>query len=100
MYLGANVENAAYPAGICAERVAICSAITAASSAPVAIAVCGGKAGENTADMFTPCGICRQVMSEHCGRDFKIILEDNGGEALTEFTLSELLPYGFGKEKL
>lgn len=98
VYTGANIENASYPAGICAERVALFSAVFDGASRPVAIAVSGGKRSEEALDMFTPCGICRQVMAEHTRKDFKIILKD--GEEIRSFTLDELLPFSFDKEKL
>ena len=85
VYLGANVENAAYPAGICAERSAIFSALSSGERRFTAIAVCGGKDGENSLDKFSPCGICRQVMAEHCPENFKIVLEE--GEGAVCFTL-------------
>ena len=102
VYLGANVENASYPAGICAERVAMSCALTGSDSSarPIAIAVCGGRAREKSRDSFSPCGICRQVMAEHCDGEFKIILEGKEEGFLNTYTLRELLPYGFDKEKL
>ena len=89
IYGGANVENASYPAGICAERSAIAQAISAGERKLAAIAICGGKDGA-IADYCPPCGICRQVMAEFCAPDFKIILRD--GENVQTFTLSDLLP--------
>ena len=56
----------------------------------VAIAVCGGKEGEDPDPACTPCGVCRQVMAEFCKPDFEVILN---GRTLT---LAELLPHSFG----
>lgn len=85
VYMGVNVENASYPCGICAERAAICSAITAGEREFLAIAVCGGD--ENKPCM--PCGLCRQTLAEFCGEDFKIITA-NG-----IYRLGNLMPYTF-----
>ena len=98
VYLGANIENAAYSPSICAERVAIFKAVSDGERDFLAIAVSGGKHGEKSADKFAPCGVCRQVMREFCGDDFRIILDCDGGEAV--YTLGKLLPESFGKEKL
>lgn len=85
VYLGVNIENAAYPAGICAERSAICAAISAGERSFSAIAIVGGEKGEPC----YPCGICRQVLSEFCGPDFPVILADG------VYSLGGLLPHSF-----
>ena len=95
IYTGANIENAAYSPSVCAERVAIFNAIHSGETELIAIAVAGGARGENERKEFTPCGVCRQVMAEFADRDFKIILGEND-----IFTLGELLPHGFDKEKI
>jgi cytidine deaminase len=95
IYTGANIENAAYSPSVCAERVAIFRAIHSGERELIKIAVAGGRAGEDEQKLFTPCGVCRQVMAEFCKSDFTIVLGEN--EALT---LEELLPYGFDKEKI
>ncbi len=97
IYTGANVENASYPAGICAERAALVHAINSGARKFVAIAICGGRRGEAPAG-FTPCGICRQALSEH-SEDSLVILVANG-EGFDEYTLGELLPHSFGGDKL
>ena len=89
---GCNIENASFTPTCCAERTAFFSAIAAGERDFEAIAVCGGKVGEKRIKCM-PCGVCRQVMSEFCSEDFKIIIED--GEELSTLTLSELLPYSF-----
>ncbi len=98
VYRGANIENASYGATICAERSALVSAISNGERKFSAIAIVGGKSGEDEIDSFYPCGICRQCLSEFCDGDFKIITEDNG-EARVQ-TLSALLPQAFSKELL
>lgn len=95
VYTGANIENAAFSPSVCAERVAIFTAIHAGERELVAIAVAGGEDGKKETPLFTPCGVCRQVMAEFCTSDFKIVLSED--ETLT---LGELLPYGFNKEKI
>ena len=93
VYTGANIENSSFSPTVCAERVAFFSAIHAGERDFVAIAVAGGKAGEAPKSSFPPCGVCRQVMSEFCKKDFKVIFKD--GEAVR---FDEILPHGFDKD--
>ena len=95
IYTGANIENAAFSPSVCAERVAFFTALHNGEREFSAIAVAGGENGREERRQFTPCGVCRQVMAEFAGNDFKIVLGEN--ESLT---LGELLPYGFSKENL
>ena len=95
VYTGANIENAAFSPSVCAERVAFFSAIHQGEREFLAIAVAGGNANDTERDHFTPCGVCRQVMAEFCGSDFRIVLGEND-----TLTLGELLPHGFDKEKI
>ena len=88
VYTGCNVENAAYSPTLCAERVAFGKAISEGEKDFVAIAVVGGKRGEETVPC-TPCGVCRQVMGEFCKPDFLICTEGK------TYSLQELLPEGF-----
>ena len=97
VFVGCNIENAAYSAGICAERTAIGNAISSGAKEFIKIAIVGGKKGE-IVDYCPPCGICRQVLSEFCGEDFEILLYN--GERVKNHLLKELLPFGFGSEKL
>ena len=98
-YLGVNVENASYPAGICAERNAIFHAVEEGERKIVAIAIVGGP--EYTIrDYCAPCGICRQVMREFCNpKEMKVILAKSVSD-YKELTLEELLPLSFGPEDL
>lgn len=96
-FCGCNIENAAYPAGICAERTAVGNAVSSGAREFVKIAVVGGKNGEIT-DYCPPCGICRQVLSELCNEDFEILLYN--GETVKNYRLKELLPHNFGSEEL
>jgi cytidine deaminase len=92
VYTGCNIENASYTPTICAERTAIFKAVYDGRRDFVAIAVCGGKDG-GIAGQFPPCGVCRQVMREFCGDDFKILMVNP--EGYEEVTLAQLLPYSF-----
>ena len=91
VFPGCNVENAAYPSTICAERVALTSAIANGSRRFTAIAVATSNGG-------TPCGACRQVMAE-LGLDMTVYIADEHGNFRTT-TVRELLPEYFGPEHL
>ena len=92
VYCGCNIENASFTPTVCAERTAFFKALYDGHRDFTAIAVCGGKGGVITG-AFPPCGVCRQVMREFCGDDFRIYLvNDKGFETVT---LAQLLPYGF-----
>ena len=96
---GCNIENASYGATNCAERTAFFKAVSEGEREFRAIAIAGGIGGENPAEYAYPCGICRQVMQEFGGPDFAIIVAKSP-EDYKEFTLAELLPYGFGGESI
>lgn len=89
--LGCNVENAAYPATICAERVALTAAVAQGHRTFVAIAVATQNGG-------TPCGICRQVMAE-LGPTMTVYITDEAGHFRTT-TVNELLPGAFRGDSL
>ena len=92
VYQGCNIENAAFGPTNCAERTAFFKAIYDGRRDFVAIAVCGGKDGVITG-AFPPCGVCRQVMREFCGDDFKILVMNVEGFEMV--TLADLLPHSF-----
>ena len=94
VYTGANIEVSSHTPTMCAERVAFARAVHEGERDFVAIAVAGGPAGEAIDFLCPPCGVCRQVMSEFCRGDFKIILTD--GKESRVLTLDEILPYRFG----
>ena len=94
IYQGCNIENAAYGPTMCAERTAFFKAVYDGQRDFEAIAVAGGRAGEEVSGLFPPCGVCRQVMREFCGLDFKIYMAKENGEYVAQ-TLGELLPYSF-----
>jgi cytidine deaminase len=88
IFTGVNIENAAYPAGICAERVAVFKGVSEGEKSFSAIAVVTANGG-------TPCGSCRQVLSEFSD-EMLVILGDGEGRYLRETTLVALLPEAFG----
>ena len=92
VYTGCNVENAAYGPSNCAERTAIFKAVSEGKREFEKIAIVGGMEGESVAP--TPCGVCRQVMSEFCDPSFEIIMAKNEEDYETA-TLGELLPRSF-----
>ena len=98
IFTGANIENAGYSPTVCAERVAIFTAIHSGKTKFKAIAVSGGKVGKKGTSPFPPCGVCRQVMGEFCGKDFRVIWGND--EKVTVRTLEEILPDGFNKSNL
>ena len=98
IYTGANIENASYTPTVCAERVAIFTAVHNGDKKFKAIAISGGKAGEEPASAFYPCGVCRQVISEFCDKDFVVIVDAPDGEIT--LTMNELYPHGFTKEQM
>lgn len=98
VYIGCNIENSAFSPTVCAERTAFFKAISEGERDFSAIAIAGCKDGI-ISGVFPPCGVCRQVMAEFCGGDFKILLV-KGKAGFEEHTLSELLPISFGKNAM
>ncbi len=92
VYTGANVENASYPQGQCAETSAIGALVTAGERDIAAVAVVAEKV-----DLCPPCGGCRQRLAELAGPDTPVILGRPGGEQRT-FSLGELFPLSFELE--
>ncbi len=100
IYTGCNIESAAQTPTCCAERVAIFKAVSEGEKNFAAIAVIGGKKGEEISRICAPCGVCRQVMLEFCDEnEFEIILSGRKEKAKI-FKLKELLPLGFGADDL
>ena len=93
VYRGANIENSSFTPTVCAERVAFFKAISEGERDFVAIAISGGEAGKPSKADFPPCGVCRQVMSEFCKKDFYVIWGNE--EKITKKTLAQILPDGF-----
>jgi cytidine deaminase len=92
VYTGVNVENAAYPTGICAERVAVFKAVSEGEREFQAIVVVTSNGG-------SPCGACRQVLAEF-GLGTAVIIADEFGRVIQETTVAGLLPGAFGPEDL
>ncbi len=99
VFTGCNIENAAYTPTNCAERTAFFKAVSEGEHSFVAIAIVGGPKDTGAKDFCAPCGVCRQVMAEFCGPDFRIILGNDRLECKI-YTLDELLPMRFGKDNL
>lgn len=97
IYTGCNIENSAFSATVCAERTAIFKAISEGNKSFTALAVVGGKDGVISKYCY-PCGVCRQVLSEFCSKDFKVVLFDNKSTKIC--TLDQLLPLNFGSDSL
>jgi cytidine deaminase len=98
IHAGANVENAAYPQGVCAEAAAIAAMVAAGGRRIEAIAVAGPGPVEEAA-LCTPCGGCRQKIREFAAPETPVLV--CGPEGLRRrFTLGELLPASFGPENL
>jgi cytidine deaminase len=99
IYQGCNIENAAFGPTVCAERTAFFKAVYDGERDFEAIAVVGGRAGEEITGLFPPCGVCRQVMREFCDLDFKLYLGRENG-AFETMTLGEMLPMSFSPADL
>ena len=96
-YAAANVENAAYPQGQCAEASAIGMMVAGGDLRIVEVVVMGGTPGDGM--LCTPCGGCRQRLREFCAPDVQIHVCGPEGLRRT-VTLEELLPLSFGPENL
>jgi cytidine deaminase len=100
IYLGANIENASYPLCLCGERVALAHAHAAAPGIAVkAIAIISQSQKKKSKIPVSPCGACRQVISEWEGKQKKpiqIILSNQAGSLIQTFhSIQELLPLSF-----
>jgi len=87
LFTGCNVENAAYPTSICAERVAVFKAVSEGEREFEVIAVATSNGG-------SPCGSCRQVLAEF-GLDTLVLIADGQGHLVQETTVAGLLPGAF-----
>jgi cytidine deaminase len=97
---GANMENACYRLGICAEQIGLSAAQHSFGLDKVArIAVSGGSG----AVVCTPCGGCRQAILEAAqlsGRDIEILCASGDGSSVERHTIAALIPFGFGPANL
>ncbi len=87
LYTGCNIENAAYPTGVCAERVAVFKAVSDGERQFDVLAVVTANGG-------SPCGACRQVMAEF-GLETVVLIADGAGKIILETTVGALLPGAF-----
>lgn len=92
IFSGVNVENAAYPTTMCAERIAIFKAVSEGEREFDVIAVVTDNGG-------SPCGSCRQVLAEF-GLDTVVLIADGNGKLLKAMTVNELLPEAFTPKHL
>ncbi len=92
IYDGVNVENAAYPTTICAERVAVFKAVSEGERDFQAIAVVTENGG-------SPCGSCRQVLAEF-GLEITVLIADVDGNLVEEISIADLLPQAFTPKDL
>lgn len=94
IHAGANVENAAYPQGWCAEASALAAMVAAGGRRVLAVAVCA-----EAETPVTPCGGCRQKLREFAAEDCPVLIADMKVQQATH-TLGALLPHGFGPAHL
>jgi cytidine deaminase len=94
VYRGCNIENAAYSMCNCAERTALFKAYSEGDKEYAALAVVA-----DTDRPVSPCGACRQVISELCPKEMKVILTNLKND-IQELTVEELLPGAFSSEDL
>ena len=92
IFTGVNVENAAYPQTMCAERVAVFKAVSEGEKEFEVISVVTDNGG-------SPCGGCRQVLAEF-GLHTIVLMADRNGKLIKETTVRELLPEAFMPEHL
>lgn len=93
VYTGCNVENASYSPTICAERTAVVKAVSEGDREIFAIAVVADTDGP-----CSPCGVCRQVISEF-GKEIRVVMANLAGQMSVK-TIGELLPATFDAEQL
>ena len=93
IYSGSNIESSSYSLTMCAERIAIFKAISEGERKFKAIAIAG-----DTDDYISPCGACRQVISDLCGNIDVIMVNGKGDYKINK--TSELLPFAFSDDDL
>lgn len=94
IYEGANIESSSYSLTICAERTAVFQAILEGEREFDSIAI-----ASDAEEFCPPCGACRQVLLDLCGKDLNVILI-NPKEEIQEYKLAELIPHSFGEDFL
>lgn len=100
IHSGCNLENASYGLSLCAEAGALAATAVAGQIAQIrAIAIVGGPAGSPALSTITPCGRCRQMLAEAqavAEQPIAIYCAGEEGDAITCYSVDELLPHGFG----
>jgi len=91
---GCNIENASFSPTNCAERTALFKAVSEGKKDFAAIAIVGGKAGDNL-EFCAPCGVCRQALVEFCDPKTFVVYLGTSIEDYKGYLLEELLPYSF-----
>ena len=94
VFTGCNIENSSYGATICAERAAVCNAVSSGDKDFKAIAIVGGLNSTGINGITYPCGICRQVLSEFSADMYVIAARSEDDYDMRR--LSEFLPASFG----
>lgn len=94
LYTGVNVENSSYGLTNCAERTAVFKAISDGEKKFKTLVLVS-----DAEDFITPCGACRQVLIEVCGKDLEVVMSNSDNE-IRILKLEELLPLSFNKEYL
>ena len=94
LYLGANIENSSYSLTICAERTAVFQAVLDGHRKFKAVAI-----ASDFEDYCPPCGACRQVLMDLCGKDLDVVMVNKKDEIIVH-KLAELLPLGFNEDYL
>jgi cytidine deaminase len=94
IHAGCNVENAAYPQGLCAEAAALSAMVLAGGRRAMALLVCG-----DAPSWVTPCGGCRQKLREFAAPETPVLVADTHAVQVW-FTLEQLLPHSFGPQHL
>jgi cytidine deaminase len=94
VHVGCNVENAAYPQGTCAEAGAIAAMVAAGDTVIGEICVIA-----DSPEPVSPCGGCRQKLSEFAGPDVPVTMATMDGRTLT-LTMAELLPLAFSRSRM
>ena len=101
---GANQENASYPVGLCAERVLLASASTLYPNVPIdTIAISYNNTNGESSHPISPCGMCRQTLSEYEERvkqPIRLILSGMDGKVFLIEKSNNLLPLSFGSDDL
>lgn len=102
--VGSNQENASFPSGLCAERVAVFQAGARFPGIPIiSLAISAGSDAEPSNEPAAPCGNCRQSIYEYehkQGKPIRVILQGNQGPIYLINAISDLLPLGFNSSQL